>query len=70
MARETQACRACGKPLVFLKTTRGTSMPVDADSVPADADYGLFEPGKHVSHFSTCPNADQFRKPRKSKRRN
>jgi len=64
---ETRVCRACGKALVFLETSRGTSMPVDAETVPADGDFGRFDPAVHVSHFVTCPNADVFRK--KTRRR-
>jgi len=37
-------------------------MPVDADTVePEDDELDL---PRHVSHFSTCPNADQHRKSR------
>lgn len=54
------ACRACGRSIVFLPTSAGKSMPVDADSwdrTPSfDASRG------HVSHFATCPAADRFRR--------
>ena len=57
-------CRAaeCGEQIVFLKTQRGKSMPVDAHSVePGDVYY---EHGRHSSHYSTCVAAGQFRSPR------
>jgi hypothetical protein len=35
-------------------------MPVDADTVEPDDDE--YDDGRHVTHFSTCPKADFFRK--------
>jgi hypothetical protein len=58
-------CRSCGAAIVWLTTSGGKSMPVDAETV-GSADLGLFVFGKHRSHFASCPNADQHRKPRKS----
>lgn len=60
LAPPSSPCRSCGAPIVWLKTASGKSMPVDAASVR----YGdkKFEPPRHVTHFSTCPNADQHRK--------
>lgn len=58
----TRACRSCGASIIWLKTRAGKKMPVDAASV--DGLEHIFEYGKHVSHFSTCPNAKQHRKPR------
>jgi hypothetical protein len=37
-------------------------MPVDAESVTEGDDE--FDHKRHISHFSTCPDADKFRKPR------
>ena len=83
-------CRACGAPMIFIKTERGKSMPCDAESqwyletpdgepfVMIDGTYhrGVVIAEKdpkaragYVSHFATCPMADQFRKPRKSDRK-
>lgn len=56
-------CRSCQRPIVWLRTATGKSMPADASSVGPDD--GLFDPKKHISHFATCPNADKHRKPRK-----
>lgn len=57
-----KTCRSCEAPIVWLKTATGKAMPVDASSVqPGDT---LFVPGLHVSHFATCPDAKEHRKPR------
>lgn len=55
-------CRTCRAEIVWLKTSAGKNMPVDAHSVKPEDDE--FEPGRHVSHFSTCPQANQHRRPR------
>ena len=55
-------CRSCGAEIKFLRTASGKSMPVDAETVePGDTDY---EHGRHLSHFSTCPDQNKWRKPR------
>jgi hypothetical protein len=58
--RNTVECRSCGAPIVFLTTSTGKRMPVEADSVsPGDTE---FEPSAgHESHFANCPNADGHR---------
>jgi len=53
-------CRSCDQYIVFLPTASDKTMPVDAESV-AEGDEE-FNPKVHVSHFSTCPEADKFRK--------
>lgn len=55
-------CRSCRARIIFLPTASGKKMPVDADTV--DAEDEVYEHGKHVSHFSSCSNADEYRKPR------
>lgn len=58
--RRITRCRTCQARIVWLKTAAGKNMPVDADSVePGDE---TFEYGRHVSHFSTCKQADQHRR--------
>jgi hypothetical protein len=55
-------CRSCNAAIVWLKTSTGKNMPVDAATVlPTDQ---TFEPPRHVSHFATCPEADKHRKPK------
>lgn len=77
-------CRGCGKPIAFIKTVKGKSMPVDpeerkfvpdvngrmkfvmADGTvlsgekPMDGDQDVHR--GYISHFSTCPEADNFRR--------
>lgn len=55
-------CRSCGANVVFLRTKNRKMMPVDAATVQHD-DYD-FDYSRHKSHFATCENADQHRKPR------
>lgn len=53
-------CRSCRAPIVFLKRGDGRPHPVDA----ATCNIGdeRFETSKgHVSHFRTCPNADDWK---------
>lgn len=72
-------CRSCGASVYWVLTGSGALMPVDVDPVdggnvrfvaqdlvevvgPLEAELGdrpLF-----VSHFATCPNADEHRRPR------
>ena len=50
-----QACRA---RIVWLTTSAGKNMPVDADTVePDDTEY---DPDRHVSHFKTCTTPNRF----------
>lgn len=53
-------CKGCRARIIFLPTAAGRSMPVDADTV--DAEDEVYEQGKHVSHFGTCPEANKFRR--------
>lgn len=55
-------CASCNARIVFLETAAGKRMPIDADTV--EAQDTVYEHGRHVSHFSTCPNANQHRKSR------
>lgn len=56
-------CRACGRPLKMLPTkTPGKFMPCNAETVD-DGDTAYVH-GKHISHFSDCPAAASFRKPK------
>ena len=61
MNRTTVQCKACGALMVFLSTRSGKKMPVDASSI--EAHELMFDHTKHKSHFATCPEAEQFRKP-------
>lgn len=43
-------CRGCGSRIEWWTTPKGKKMPMDVD-----------ESGNCVSHWSTCPNAKDFR---------
>lgn len=60
--RRIRRCRTCQAKIIFLETDAGRSMPVDADTV--DIGDGIFDPSKHVSHFSTCSDPGKHRRPR------
>ncbi len=67
-------CTACSEPIVFVNTKNGKQMPVDTDSISeAEKELAvkgegfLFDFGRHVSHFSTCPEALKFRKSKNKK---
>jgi hypothetical protein len=60
MSNKITSCKACGESIVYLRTQRGSNMPVDAGTVhPSDT---MFDRERHSSHFDTCPHADDFRK--------
>lgn len=60
--RRIARCRSCNAKIIWFKTDAGKNMPVDADTVEAeDQELDL---DKHISHFATCPNANQHRRPR------
>jgi hypothetical protein len=70
-------CRSCNAEIIWAVTDSGKRMPLDAE--PAERPTGLFrldtscdpphassaagEP-VYLSHFVTCPNAAQHRRPR------
>ena len=55
-------CGSCGAPIVWVRTASGKAMPVDASS--ATVGDLMYIHGKHVSHFSSCPNASKHRRAR------
>ncbi len=70
-------CRACGKPMLFaLNPKTGNTIPLDARPVvyraTKNAETGEIEVTQtqeenlFVSHFSTCPEARNFTKRKKS----
>lgn len=60
----TVRCSSCDAEIVWFKTRNGKRMPVDERSTqPTDREDQL-DLSRHVSHFSTCPHADQHRRPR------
>lgn len=63
-------CDSCGAAIVWAETTEKKRMPLDA--APERRMLVVHTPGGphaqvvvvYRSHFATCPNADQHRKPR------
>jgi hypothetical protein len=64
--RRIVRCRTCRARIIWFKTEAGKNMPVDADTVePEDDELDLM---RHMSHFATCPQANQHRRPKESRR--
>ena len=61
-------CSSCKSKIVWMKTTKGKSMPVDYDvKVRIFLDFTTKRPliynhQNMISHFATCPDANKFRK--------
>lgn len=68
-------CRSCGAPIRWVKTAKGRSMPIDSEPV-ANGNVIIDSSGNAVvvgsanvipdtdrftSHFTTCPQADEWR---------
>lgn len=61
--RRITRCKGCNARIVFLQSpSTNKRVPCDADTVEADDE--IYEHGRHVSHFTTCPKADYFRRQR------
>lgn len=58
-------CKSCSSQIYFVKQPSGAVMPIE---VRSDVDGSLHPSASHdgmgVSHFATCPAADQHRKAR------
>lgn len=71
-------CRTCDAPVLWVSTPTGKAMPLDLEPDPEGRfvveggvayPVGLFSEGpRYTSHFATCPQADEHRKPRGSSR--
>lgn len=69
-------CRSCKAPVNWYKTTAGKNMPIDPDPHPdgnvridvvSNVAQVVPKGSHHVlyrSHFATCPDAGQHRRPR------
>ena len=57
-------CRSCDQPIYWITTERGRSMPVDCEADEQCHAPNAAEEGLGISHFATCPFADQHRRPR------
>lgn len=67
-------CRSCGAPILWGVTDQGRRMPLDPTAMSEGVRFTFTEgvliervEGElfgHVSHFATCPNAAEHRRPR------
>lgn len=67
-------CKSCGAPVVWAKTENDKNIPLDAKKVRGGnifLDHGIariVSPlsglGSYESHFKTCPQAREHRRPR------
>lgn len=64
-------CRSCGAPILWARTTKSKSIPLDADPcedgnltlIEGVAHYGALAGQRHYkSHYATCPDAARWRK--------
>jgi hypothetical protein len=77
MTVSTSKCRSCSASIVWMKTSKGKTIPVDTATIKerdlefvfdqragARNDYRspLFNPRNHTAHFATCPDADKHRR--------
>lgn len=59
-------CRSCGVLIMWKKTRTGKKMPIEYNPDLNGDPNELFDSTRMVSHFSTCPHADQHRSKQKS----
>ena len=69
MSRRIAACRSCREDIYWFENpATGKKIPIDAESLSdediEDEDIEL-DLSYMVSHFATCPQANDWRKPRK-----
>jgi len=60
-------CRSCQAPIVWMVTKANKRIPVNADSVNVETlafagRVPVFNYLHHKSHFSTCPDAERWRR--------
>lgn len=56
-------CEACREPIHFVETRNGRLMPCNQNKVTVITVLGDVVSGWEA-HWSTCPEADRFRKPK------
>jgi len=62
-------CKRCNADIVYLTTDSGKHIPVNTSSLSEDDKMGIlyknkvrFDHKRHITHFSDCPFANEFRK--------
>jgi len=72
---KTVPCKGCGKPILFARDEKGTMQVLDPrapifsfNGGDLDGEFQVHRAEGHfVSHFATCPKANQFGKSAKAK---
>lgn len=68
---KTEPCRSCKAPVIWVRTTKGKMMPLNAEPDPNGSfaiidgvaePARLFDQTRYTSYFATCPQAKQWRK--------
>lgn len=65
-------CRSCGAEIIWRITEKGKRIPLDAQPIKTPGlfyeaggtDHVHSAPELYLTHFASCPNADQHRKER------
>jgi hypothetical protein len=60
---EANTCRSCGAAIIWIVTENGKRMPLDERVLTIITDAGKAVKGRQ-SHFSTCPQAANWRSPK------
>jgi hypothetical protein len=66
------ACRSCDAPIIWADTVTGSRMPLDAEPIgkailieeTIGGGVNAYVKDTYRTHFDTCPNADEHRKPK------
>jgi hypothetical protein len=60
----TRPCRSCGALILWVNTEQGNRIPLDAKSEKRFIvrDNTARSVNAYLTHFATCPNAEQHRK--------
>jgi len=68
MLKHSSSCRSCGKKLFWMVTHNHRRIPIDFDSVDPSKEMvwlagdPLYDKSAgHITHFTTCPNAEKHR---------
>lgn len=63
----TRPCRACGRTIAMVRTPDGTSIPLDMvapvwriETDLTGEPVAVRDMGARVTHFATCPSANEF----------
>jgi len=62
MSHRIVKCQSCEAEIVFLTTAKGKLIPCNLVQIRDEDTH--FDHSRHQSHFATCPNSAQHRRPR------